>query len=188
MLAAKLMDDRYYSNAFYAKVGGITASELNHMELEMFRMLDYRLIVTGSQLKELLAKVDCLQVPGHPNSLLCKKRPSCEHFCEAPPSPSTVHKPKVAKASQDSQRPKQMSLPGADLPCVAQTGRDGPCEEQQVTTAALLPSPFTRRTSEDCVVLEGCVASVSSVQQFSTMHSSASLALPLSATFVQVHA
>lgn len=42
-IASKAMGDLYYSNAFYAKVGGISAIELNLLELELTSLLDWRL-------------------------------------------------------------------------------------------------------------------------------------------------
>lgn len=42
-IASKAMGDLYYSNAFYAKVGGISAAELNLLELELAHRLDWRL-------------------------------------------------------------------------------------------------------------------------------------------------
>ncbi|RDY13265.1 Cyclin-P3-1, partial [Mucuna pruriens] len=36
MVAAKFLDDKYYSNAYYAKVGGVSTEEMNKMEIELF--------------------------------------------------------------------------------------------------------------------------------------------------------
>nr|GLL37269.1 cyclin-U1-1 [Ipomoea trifida] len=43
MLAAKFLDDDCYNNAYYAKVGGITNSELNKLEMKFLTSLDFRL-------------------------------------------------------------------------------------------------------------------------------------------------
>nr|GMD45336.1 cyclin-P3-1-like isoform X2 [Ipomoea batatas] len=45
MLAAKFLDDDCYNNAYYAKVGGITNSELNKLEMKFLTSLDFRLHV-----------------------------------------------------------------------------------------------------------------------------------------------
>ncbi len=39
---------RYYNNAYYAKVGGVTTSEMNKLEIEFLFRLDFRLQVTVS--------------------------------------------------------------------------------------------------------------------------------------------
>ncbi|KAL2611198.1 hypothetical protein R1flu_022890 [Riccia fluitans] len=48
MVAAKFLDDAYYNNAYYAKVGGVTTLEMNRLELEFLFRLDFRLQVTVS--------------------------------------------------------------------------------------------------------------------------------------------
>lgn len=52
LLAAKFLDDVYYSNAFYANVGGITTAELNMLEIELLKRLDYRLHVHPEALEQ----------------------------------------------------------------------------------------------------------------------------------------
>ncbi|KAK1422911.1 hypothetical protein QVD17_18200 [Tagetes erecta] len=47
MLAAKILDDEHYNNAFYARVGGVTNVELNRLEVEFLFMLDFDLTVTS---------------------------------------------------------------------------------------------------------------------------------------------
>lgn len=48
MVAAKFLDDAYYNNAYYAKVGGVTPLEMNRLELEFLFALRFRLHVTVS--------------------------------------------------------------------------------------------------------------------------------------------
>ncbi|KAJ7526738.1 hypothetical protein O6H91_16G021100 [Diphasiastrum complanatum] len=43
MVAAKFLDDAYYNNAYYAKIGGVTTQEINSLELEFLFGLDFRL-------------------------------------------------------------------------------------------------------------------------------------------------
>ncbi|KAH7429392.1 hypothetical protein KP509_09G046100 [Ceratopteris richardii] len=46
MTAAKVVEDVHFNNAFYAKVGGVTITELNKLELKLLFCLDFRLQVT----------------------------------------------------------------------------------------------------------------------------------------------
>ncbi|KAL1322528.1 hypothetical protein AAHE18_14G202900 [Arachis hypogaea] len=46
MVAAKFMDDMYYNNAYYAKVGGITTIEMNFLEVDFLFGLGFHLNVT----------------------------------------------------------------------------------------------------------------------------------------------
>ncbi|KAH9537979.1 hypothetical protein CY35_16G080800 [Sphagnum magellanicum] len=46
MVAAKFLDDAYYNNAYYAKVGGVTTAEMNRLEIEFLFRLDFRLQLT----------------------------------------------------------------------------------------------------------------------------------------------
>ncbi|CAH2063000.1 unnamed protein product [Thlaspi arvense] len=45
MLAAKVFDDRYYNNAYYARVGGVSTRELNRLEMKLLFTLDFKLQV-----------------------------------------------------------------------------------------------------------------------------------------------
>lgn len=42
-----LINDRQYNNAFYAKVGGISNTELNRLELELLFLLDFEVVVSS---------------------------------------------------------------------------------------------------------------------------------------------
>ncbi|PHT60615.1 Cyclin-U4-1 [Capsicum baccatum] len=46
MIAAKFMDDMYYNNAYYAKVGGISTTEMNFLEVDFLFGLGFHLNVT----------------------------------------------------------------------------------------------------------------------------------------------
>ncbi|XP_010258734.1 PREDICTED: cyclin-U4-1-like [Nelumbo nucifera] len=48
MVAAKFMDDMYYNNAYYAKVGGIITTEMNYLEVDFLFGLSFHLNVTPS--------------------------------------------------------------------------------------------------------------------------------------------
>ncbi|KAH9607471.1 hypothetical protein KSS87_019368 [Heliosperma pusillum] len=46
MVAAKFMDDLYYNNAYYAKIGGISTTEMNFLEMDFLFGLGFHLNVT----------------------------------------------------------------------------------------------------------------------------------------------
>lgn len=45
MIAAKFHDDVYYSNTYYAKVGGLALKEVNSLEAHLVKMLSWRMLV-----------------------------------------------------------------------------------------------------------------------------------------------
>ncbi|EXC23142.1 hypothetical protein L484_018273 [Morus notabilis] len=47
MVASKMLDDVHYNNAFYARVGGLSNSELNRLELELLFLLDFGVVVSS---------------------------------------------------------------------------------------------------------------------------------------------
>ncbi|KAF5190152.1 Cyclin [Thalictrum thalictroides] len=47
MVAAKVLDDEHYNNAFYARVGGVSNKELNRLELELLFLLDFSVVVSS---------------------------------------------------------------------------------------------------------------------------------------------
>ncbi|KAF5732768.1 putative cyclin-dependent protein kinase [Tripterygium wilfordii] len=46
MVAAKFIDDAFFNNAYYAKVGGVSTRELNRLEVKLLFTLDFRLLVS----------------------------------------------------------------------------------------------------------------------------------------------
>jgi hypothetical protein len=46
MIAAKFVDDAFFNNAYYARVGGISTSELNKLEMKFLFGLNFRLQVS----------------------------------------------------------------------------------------------------------------------------------------------
>lgn len=52
MLAAKFMDDAFFNNAYYARVGGVTTAELNKLEMKFLFGLDFRLHVSVDTFKK----------------------------------------------------------------------------------------------------------------------------------------
>jgi len=49
MLAAKFFDDHYYNNAYYGKVGGVSNSEVNSLEIEFLFMVNFNLFVATEE-------------------------------------------------------------------------------------------------------------------------------------------
>lgn len=47
MLAAKYFDDVYFTNTFYAEVGGITVNEINYLEVEFLCRIHFNLFVSS---------------------------------------------------------------------------------------------------------------------------------------------
>ena len=52
MLAAKFFDDVYYTNAFYAEVGGISVEELNVLEVDFLCKIRFNLFVTPQEFQK----------------------------------------------------------------------------------------------------------------------------------------
>ncbi|KAI3805993.1 hypothetical protein L1987_21881 [Smallanthus sonchifolius] len=48
MLATKFIDEAFFNNAYYAKVGGITRAEMNRLEMKFLFGIDFRLYVNHS--------------------------------------------------------------------------------------------------------------------------------------------
>eukprot|EP00879_Flechtneria_rotunda_P031559 GHRR01034485.1.p2 GENE.GHRR01034485.1~~GHRR01034485.1.p2 ORF type:complete len:295 (+),score=102.29 GHRR01034485.1:401-1285(+) len=65
LISAKFLDDRYFNNAFYAKVGGVSTAELNRLELEMLQLLDFQLSVTPEQLVAMLLDAQSGRLVAH---------------------------------------------------------------------------------------------------------------------------
>lgn len=64
LVAAKVQDDVYYSNAYYASVCGVSLPELNNLELELLRLLDWRVLVAPGEYESYRAAVMSASVGG----------------------------------------------------------------------------------------------------------------------------
>uniref|UniRef100_A0A7S3VKY8 Cyclin n=1 Tax=Dunaliella tertiolecta TaxID=3047 RepID=A0A7S3VKY8_DUNTE len=69
LLAAKCYEDTVYNNIYFAKVGGITPAELNMLEMEMLKLLDFRLLVDVDDLHRRLVLLEQGKLA------LCKEAP-----------------------------------------------------------------------------------------------------------------
>ncbi|KZV31384.1 hypothetical protein F511_05488 [Dorcoceras hygrometricum] len=47
LVASKILDDVHYNNAFYARVGGVSITELNRLEIELLFLLDFGVTVSS---------------------------------------------------------------------------------------------------------------------------------------------
>lgn len=61
MIAAKFLDDFYYKNDFYAKLGGISAKDINLLELELLSTFNYSLFITQEEFITYLSRLDNYQ-------------------------------------------------------------------------------------------------------------------------------
>ncbi|CAI4065382.1 hypothetical protein N7582_002993 [Saccharomyces uvarum] len=51
-ICTKFMSDFFYSNSRYAKVGGISLQELNHLELQFLVLCDFKLLVSREEMQK----------------------------------------------------------------------------------------------------------------------------------------
>jgi hypothetical protein len=57
MIAAKFLDDFYYKNEFYAKIGGISKQEMNTLELELMETFDFSLFIREDEFMNYLTRI-----------------------------------------------------------------------------------------------------------------------------------
>lgn len=90
MISAKFMDDMYYNNAYYAKIGGISITEMNFLEVDFLFGLGFHLNVTPNTFhtycsylqREMLLLQPPLNVVSDSNSsLIMGKSSMITHSC-----------------------------------------------------------------------------------------------------------
>ncbi|KAH0766151.1 hypothetical protein KY285_002022 [Solanum tuberosum] len=87
MIAAKFMDDMYYNNAYYAKVGGISITEMNFLEVDFLFGLGFHLNVTPTTFQTYCAylqKEMLMQSPPmnfEDSSLFMVRSPKLQYIC-----------------------------------------------------------------------------------------------------------
>ncbi|XP_039069257.1 cyclin-U4-1-like [Hibiscus syriacus] len=69
MVAAKFMDDMYYNNAYYAKVGGINTMEMNFLEVDFLFGLGFKLHVTPNTFHAYYSYLQREMMLQHPQSI-----------------------------------------------------------------------------------------------------------------------
>jgi len=57
MLAAKLLDDEAYCSEYWSRVGGVSLSHLNELEVAFLQLIDHRLFVTPEELDAVRASL-----------------------------------------------------------------------------------------------------------------------------------
>lgn len=67
LVAVKFFDDEFYNSDYYARVGGISCSEMNALEIEFLSMIDFDLFVTPE-----LYQHYCDQLRDHASDPPCK--------------------------------------------------------------------------------------------------------------------
>ncbi|KAE8702776.1 Cyclin-U4-1 [Hibiscus syriacus] len=80
MVAAKFMDDLYYNNAYYAKVGGISTIEMNFLEVGFLFGLGFNLNVTPNTFHtyfSYLHRKMMLHQPPPPSIIIAEAAYSC---------------------------------------------------------------------------------------------------------------
>ncbi|KAI3979730.1 hypothetical protein MKX01_013825 [Papaver californicum] len=58
MVAAKFIDDTFFNNAYFAKVGGVSTAEINRLEMKFLSSLDFRLQVTVGTFERYCVQLD----------------------------------------------------------------------------------------------------------------------------------
>eukprot|EP00401_Gymnodinium_catenatum_P020198 CAMPEP_0117515044 /NCGR_PEP_ID=MMETSP0784-20121206/30378_1 /TAXON_ID=39447 /ORGANISM="" /LENGTH=275 /DNA_ID=CAMNT_0005310851 /DNA_START=95 /DNA_END=922 /DNA_ORIENTATION=+ len=111
MLAAKFFDDVYYSNSYYAKVGGVRTQELNALEALFLRLIEWRLHVLPEE-------YDSYRL--HVLTAVSGKTPVSEGFGLTPPyqqaAPETPWRPALSEqlvtvATSDTGNPEGEGKP-----------------------------------------------------------------------------
>ncbi len=96
ILAIKYHDDLYYNNQYYALVGGIPLGELNDLELEMLKLLRYRLYVNPIHYEQYKTKLNesitppAQAVPKVIKPTKSRTKPVTEQYCANAPTMASV--------------------------------------------------------------------------------------------------
>ncbi|PKU63488.1 cyclin-P3-1 [Dendrobium catenatum] len=91
-VAAKFIDDAFYNNAYYARVGGVTTTEMNRLELNFLFSLDFKLQVSIGTFRKY-----CLQLEMDATSYRIE-RPVCK-FKEWRNIEDSNHQPSLERCS-----------------------------------------------------------------------------------------
>ena len=95
IIAIKYNDDQHYSNELYSSIGGMECDELNELELELLKILNYKLHVVNNDfdncinyLKNFMvsindsAETDDLELEGMRKDSSLETIPSIDDFLE----------------------------------------------------------------------------------------------------------
>eukprot|EP00828_Plagiopyla_frontata_P022863 TRINITY_DN29437_c0_g1_i1.p2 TRINITY_DN29437_c0_g1~~TRINITY_DN29437_c0_g1_i1.p2 ORF type:complete len:108 (+),score=11.01 TRINITY_DN29437_c0_g1_i1:114-437(+) len=61
VIGIKFLDDFFYSNSFYARVGGISLKEFNELEKEFLCLLDFKLHIDSQTFQLYLKKLEQIE-------------------------------------------------------------------------------------------------------------------------------
>ncbi|KAK9816746.1 hypothetical protein WJX72_004508 [[Myrmecia] bisecta] len=162
LLAAKLTDDNYFNNAYYAKIGGISTAEINKLELELLKLLDYRLCVSEKQVQQVLRLLeapvgsrrskkrvseDSSDLPQPPH-----KQEAWRHADSTSGESETTSAVVVVSAVQESDDPLESDsdCSTADATTVAEAALDSPTAARSVDQASKCADK-ARRSIDDAV-------------------------------------
>jgi len=73
MLGAKFYDDRYFNNAYFAKVGGVSLKEINVLEIEFLFMINFNLFVKPTLFNSYSKQLYGLSWPRKVNHIIKKE-------------------------------------------------------------------------------------------------------------------
>ncbi|XP_020580628.1 cyclin-P3-1-like [Phalaenopsis equestris] len=73
-VAAKFIDDAFYNNAYYARVGGITTTEMNRLELNFLFSLDFKLHVSVENFRKYCVQLEMDARSYQIEKPLCKRK------------------------------------------------------------------------------------------------------------------
>lgn len=57
-VSTKFLDDKHYTNAYFAKIGGVTTKEFNQLEMAFLQAIDYCLFVDSSDFQRMSVLVE----------------------------------------------------------------------------------------------------------------------------------
>jgi hypothetical protein len=127
VVSMKFLDDLYYNNVYYAKIGGIPASEMNTLELEFLFRLNFDLHAPQEEYERYFRELTvhaqyatscaCAQQNYAQHSPPCTKQ---EYFCPAPGGVQSYNTPPVSTYNT----PPTAMVPMADCTYAAQNQHD----------------------------------------------------------------
>jgi len=57
LIACKFLDDVFYSNEYYARIGGVSVRELNILEVHMLKHIGFNLVVADEEFDTYVAAI-----------------------------------------------------------------------------------------------------------------------------------
>lgn len=115
LVASKFHDDEFYNNTFYGKIGGITTAEINVLEIELLRLLQFNLVVTPGCYYTYVQYVEsCVCTPGQVSVPAAVTSPQ-EHTPPHPTTPTSVTALMSTRHYQQQQTYSHQSQPMTPL-------------------------------------------------------------------------